>query len=349
MRYLIAGGTGFLGEELAIKLRKQNAWQRNFDQRPTQVSNLFDEEVIGDIRNFNDCLKATSNVDTVFHNIAAVPLVKDKKDFLEINTLGTENLLRASQANGVKTFVFTSSSAVYGIPLTNPITHRSHLLPVESYGQSKLTAERICTLHYGTSMSIHIVRPRTILGQNRLGIFSLIFDLVNNNASIPVFNQARYIYDFIHVDDLTRALIAVAKQEGNLILNLGSKNKFDLITVLNSLVKQANSSSKLLNIPVWPTKLVLRFFAKVGLLPFAEYQIKLYGEEFYFEDKLDWAKIGLTPKFSNKEAMIDSYKSFMNQDKTIDLNSTHKSKIQLKSLTFKILISTLRITNVLSH
>jgi len=347
MKYLVAGGTGFLGEELAIRLRKQNAWQRNFDQRPTQVANLFDEEVIGDVRNFNDCLKATINVDIVFHNIAAVPLVKDKKDFLEINTLGTENLLRASQANGVKTFVFTSSSAVYGIPVANPITHQSDLSPVESYGQSKLAAERICTLQFGKPMSIHIVRPRTILGQNRLGVFSLIFDLINSNASIPVFNQARYIYDFIHVDDLTSALIAVAKQDGNLILNLGSKNKFDLITVLNSLVKQANSSSKLLNIPVWPTKLVLRLFAKVGLLPFAEYQIKLYGEEFYFEDKLDWAKIGLTPQFSNEEAMIDSYKSFMNQGKTINLNSAHKSKIQLKSITFKILISILRITNVI--
>ena len=88
----------------------------------------------GDIRDYTSLLDACKGVDVVFHNVAQVPLAKDKKSIYSVNNLGTKNILNACIKSGVKKLIYTSSSAVCRVPSTNPVTEKMLPKPMESYG-----------------------------------------------------------------------------------------------------------------------------------------------------------------------------------------------------------------------
>src|SRR5439155_1565624 len=83
-------------------------------------------------------------VEVVHHNVALVPLAKDKEAFFAVNEGGTKNLLAAAKKRRVKKVVHMSSSAVYGAPASNPVDDATPLRPGEDYGKAKLAAEELC-------------------------------------------------------------------------------------------------------------------------------------------------------------------------------------------------------------
>src|SRR5438046_665330 len=120
MRALITGGSGYFGCLLRDRLLERNAIVRIFDlvdveNRPPGVA-----FVQGDIRDRGAITAACEGIDVVFHNVAQVPLAKDREAFWSVNCGGTENLLDAARATGVAKIVHTSSSAVFGVPKQNP-------------------------------------------------------------------------------------------------------------------------------------------------------------------------------------------------------------------------------------
>jgi nucleoside-diphosphate-sugar epimerase len=98
---LVTGGSGFFGEIL-VDCLINNGWEvRNFDLNLNQ-SMAINAQVIGNINDRNKCLEAVSQVDTVFHNVAQVPLSKNSREFEIVNTQGTKNILEAAFKSGVK-------------------------------------------------------------------------------------------------------------------------------------------------------------------------------------------------------------------------------------------------------
>ena len=117
---------------------------RIFDvHRPTHTDPGI-EVAQGDIRDSNAILAACEGIAVAFHNVAQVPLAKDKKLFWSVNRDGTKNLLEACARRAVKKVIFTSSSAVYGVPQSNPVTEKTVPTPIEEYGKAKLAGENLC-------------------------------------------------------------------------------------------------------------------------------------------------------------------------------------------------------------
>src|SRR6185295_9251599 len=135
------------------------------DDRPEDV-----EIVIGDIRDPNVVGRAVEGCDVVFNNVAQVPLARD------------EQLLRAAARAGVRKVVHTSSSAVFGVPVSNPVLPSTVPSPIEAYGGAKLAAEWACLDAASRGLDVTIIRPRTILGHGRLGIFGILFEWVADGA-----------------------------------------------------------------------------------------------------------------------------------------------------------------------
>ena len=98
----------------------------------------------GDIRDRAAIAAACAGVELVFHNVAQVPLAKDKNLFWSVNRDGTRNMLQASVDQGVRKIIYTSSSAVYGVPKANPVTENTVPAPSEDYGKAKLAGEDLC-------------------------------------------------------------------------------------------------------------------------------------------------------------------------------------------------------------
>ena len=116
-------------------------------------------------------------------------------------------MLQEALRTGVGKVVHTSSSAVFGMPAANPVLPSTVPSPVEAYGLAKLAAEWACLDARRRGLDVTIVRPRTILGHGRLGIFGILFDWVADGADIFVLGDGYNRYQFVHADDLAEVCI----------------------------------------------------------------------------------------------------------------------------------------------
>ena len=152
---------------------------------------------------------AVEGVDVVYHNVAQVPLARDEDLLRSVNVTGTEILLGACSAAGVAKVVHTSSSAVFGVPESNPVLPTTVPRPQESYGAAKLAAEWACLRAASEGLDVSIVRPRTILGHGRLGIFGILFDWIADGAHPFVLGDGSNRYQFVHADDLASLCLSL--------------------------------------------------------------------------------------------------------------------------------------------
>jgi UDP-glucose 4-epimerase len=152
-RYLITGGAGFIGSNLAHALIARGASVRILDDfstgRPQNLEGIADkvEMVRGDLRDREAVGKAVRGVEIVFHQAALNSnprSIKEPGPTNAVNVTGTLRLLEASRQAKVRRVVYASSSSVYGESPTLPKTEDLALLPKAPYGVSKLAAELYC-------------------------------------------------------------------------------------------------------------------------------------------------------------------------------------------------------------
>jgi nucleoside-diphosphate-sugar epimerase len=335
-KVLVTGGSGFLGQYLVQRLTSMGKEVHILDiLEPEIQGNSF---IKGDVRDFATCLRATDGVSIVYHNVAQVPLMKNKSLFRSVNILGTRNILEASYINKVEHFVYTSSSAVFGLPNVMPanLDHiESNMFPIEEYGRTKLEGERLVESYIGKIKNTAIVRPRTILGPGRLGLFSVLFEWISEGLDIFVFEGGKHPYQFIHVTDLADGIIAAGNLQNHRVFNLGANNFGLLVEDLTDLCKHAGTGSRIRSISSSLVRKPLLIASKLNLIPFASYQILLYSQPMYFDSNRDWQFLQVRPKYSNSHALIESYDWFVknrHQLKRTKDQSLHKSLTRGNSL-----------------
>jgi nucleoside-diphosphate-sugar epimerase len=304
-RALVTGGSGFLGTEVTNRLL-QSGWDVVvFDlNKPMQPDVQF---IRGDIRDFVRCASAVQDIDVVFHNVAQVPLAKNKELFNSVNIDGAKTILDASANADVKKFIMTSSSAVFGLPMNLPANKFPELNPVEEYGKAKLAGERQITEFHKSKMDIAIVRPRTILSPGRLGLFSILFDWISKGLDVFIFGDGEAPYQFIHASDLAGGLENASNLTGFNVLNLGAMSYGTLRSDLEDLCAYAKTGSRVRSIPAGLARKPLLAASKAGLIPLATYQLLLYSQAMYFDSSDDWDSLSFQPSFSNRDCFRESY------------------------------------------
>jgi nucleoside-diphosphate-sugar epimerase len=305
--HLVTGGSGYFGSLLVRKLREQGEAVRVFDladadDRPPEVA-----FVQGDIRDLAAVRRACEGATRVYHNVAQVPLAKDRHLFQSVNVLGTENLLSAAQAAGVRKVVYTSSSAVYGVPEHNPVTEDMPPHPREAYGRAKLDGELACHRAAQQGLDVAIVRPRTILGHGRLGIFQVLFEWIRQGANVPVLGAGANQYQFVHADDLAEACILAGRHAGSATYNCGAERFGTMREVLEHLCAHAKTGSRVKRVPFWPAVAGMQLTALVGISPLGPYHALMYGRSMYFDIGKAKRELGWQPRYSNNEMFVASY------------------------------------------
>ena len=219
---VVTGGNGYFGRVLVQHLLEQGDEVRLLDIDVSDAPTHGVEIIQGDVRDLDIVRRAIDGADTVFHNVAQVPLVKDQFLLRSVNVEGTENVLTASRDVGVAKVVHTSSSAVFGVPETNPVLPTTVPQPAEPYGHAKLAAEWACLRAASAGLDVTIVRPRTILGHGRLGIFGILFDWIADGADPFVLGDGSNRYQFVHADDLAGVCRLAAAKPGPAVFNVGT-------------------------------------------------------------------------------------------------------------------------------
>jgi nucleoside-diphosphate-sugar epimerase len=310
-RALVTGGSGYFGSVVVRALRDRGYRVRVLDlndaaDRPADV-----ELVQEDICDYSAVYKACEGVDIVHHNVAQVPLARDRALFESVNIGGARTLLEACRARRVRKVVNVSSSAVFGAPSRNPVDETVQPHPMEAYGAAKLAAERLAAHYIARGLDVTTIRPRTILGHGRLGIFQILFELVRLGKAIYVLGPGDNRYQFVHADDLADACIRAGESKGPAVLNIGAERFGTMRQLLEALVRHAGTASVVRSVPMAPAVAAMNACSSLGLSPLGPYHSLMYGREMFFDIAPARKLLGWEPRFSNEEAICESYDAYL--------------------------------------
>ena len=280
---LLTGGSGYFGSILSNKLLKRGYACTILDLNPLEDKPKDIKFIQGDIRDNGLIFKACEGIDIILHNVAQVPLAKNKELFESVNIDGTINILKNAVKQKVKKVVYTSSSAVFGVPKKNPVNEETLPTPMEAYGKAKYQAEQHCQKYVQNGLDVSIIRPRTIIGHGRLGIFQILFEWIYQGSNIPVFNEGNNIYQFIHADDLAEACILAGEKKNPDTFNIGAMKYRPLGQLLKMLCAYAKTGSKVKSVPMDPAVFAMKFADYFNLSPLAPYHALMYGRSLYFD------------------------------------------------------------------
>ena len=330
-RALITGGSGYFGSLLRDRLRERGQIVRVFDlsdadDRPSDV-----EFVQGDIRDTARVAQALPQCDTVYHCVAQVPLAKDKELFHSVNVHGTENLLRAAHEANVHKVIYVSSSAVFGAPKSNPVSEETPPTPGEAYGRAKLAGENLCREFAQRGLDVTVIRPRTIMGHGRLGIFQILFEWIREGYNVPVLGRGDNVYQFVHADDLAEACMLGAARPGPTTYNCGAATYGSMREALENLCAHAKTGSRVSSVPMSPAVCLMKFTSAFGLSPLGAYHALMYGRSLYFDIGKARRELNWQPRFSTDEMFAQSYDWYLaNREKILRARdaSHHRSPVK---------------------
>ena len=330
---LITGGSGYFGSILVDLALARGDDVRILDlHAPRARPGAAVETVVGDVRDEDVVREATRGMDVVLHNVAQVPLAKDRALFWSVNVVGTANVLLAARQERVRKVVHTSSSAIFGIPEHNPVVEATPPHPLEAYGRAKLEAEVLCREAAAGGLDVTVVRPRTILGHGRLGIMAILFEFVAAGAPVFVLDGGHNRYQFVHAEDLADACLRAADHPGPATYNIGTTEFGTMRETLQALVDHAGTSSRVRSLPSGPARLGMRVASRLGQAPFAPYHWLLYGESLWFDTSLAEEQLGWSAARSNSSMVIESYEWFLEHRHELargDDRSHHQSPARL--------------------
>ena len=326
MLWAISGGAGFLGLHLSRRLLADGHDVRTLDVVPLDDVELERslDELRGDVRNRDSVGKLVAGADVVVHAAAALPIQASRGSIRSVNVGGTENVLRAADDAGVRRVVFISSTAVYGVPEKHPIEEDDPLVGVGSYGESKIDAEGLCRV---AAVETTIVRPKTFIGAERLGVFEILFDWIREGRRIYTLGKGHNRYQLLAVEDLVDAIVRAAEEPkaARETFNVGATEFGTVRSDLQALIDHAGSSSRLQPVPVKPAEIALRGLELLRVSPLAEWHYKTAHKDSFVDVSKAQGLLGWQPRLSNRDALIETYDWYLaNRGRVGGAGVTHR-------------------------
>lgn len=321
--HLIFGAAGFVGLALARHLSEQGESVIGVDINASTNPEFFSRFIVSPVESID--LSACGEVDYIHHLSSAVPLASDRKGFLKKNVEANKFLFQKLSPLNFTRFIYYSSSAVSGreIPSELPLSE-SEVFPIEEYGESKLMAERLFEAELGERLLI--IRPRTIIGPGRGGLFSLLYSKISSQKTIILPGSANIPYQFIHLEDLLAAVDVLLKENAQGVFNVGGDVSLSLMNDLKELSRKNHSNSSFLELPkglIW----LLDISSRLKFIPFARWQYLAFSRP-HILDVSKLRSFGWSPKFTNLRALQDGFDSRKNLKGRQQKDSVHRREVE---------------------
>ncbi|MCX8183154.1 MAG: NAD-dependent epimerase/dehydratase family protein [Crenarchaeota archaeon] len=237
MRVLITGGAGFIGHNLAIRLKNKGFEVNVLDslERSTGLAVKKLEEAgvpvtkVG-VTSMNGVKNALKSVDIVVHAAAYTDVAESMENpmlYLEKNVLGTASVIEASLKTGVGLFIYLSSAAVYGDPVKLPVDENHPADPLSPYGLSKLMGEEVTRFFSRLGLKYVVLRLFNVYGPGQnmayAGVITRFLERVRRGLPPVVYGDGEQTRDFIHVEDVAEAVeLAIKTKHVNQVFNIGT-------------------------------------------------------------------------------------------------------------------------------
>jgi len=329
MLWAISGGAGFLGLHLARRLVQDGHAVRTLDLAPLDdpaLEGAVDEQR-GDVRDPAAAGRLVESADVLVHAAAALPIRGSRDEIFSVNVGGTATTLAAAGEAGVRRTIFISSTAVYGVPKVHPIHEDAPLVGVGPYGESKIESERVCLEFARRGLEVVIVRPKTFIGPERLGVFEILFDWIHDGRRIYTLGDASNRYQLLAVEDLVDAVALASSAEGvaGEAINVGAQSFETVRADLQALIDHAGSPSRLTAVPAKPAEVALRALELARVSPLAEWHYKTAHRDSFVDVAKAARLLGWRARYSNAEALCRTYDWYLaHRDSLGRAGTTHR-------------------------
>jgi nucleoside-diphosphate-sugar epimerase len=311
----VTGGAGFLGVNLLRYLRDRGYGLVSLDIADFPYPDLQGvvRVVRGDIRNRADVDTAMEGVQLVVHSAAALPLYSEE-DIRTTDLGGTRTVLESAQAHGVPRVVHISSTAVYGIPQHVPVMETDPLDSVGPYGAAKVEAEDVCFAFRKKGMIVPIIRPKSFIGPERLGVFALFYDWAADGHGFPILGNGRNRYQLLDVEDLCEAILRCLTLPAGIVndtFNIGAKQFLTMREDYQAVLDRAGFGRKISGLPAGPAILALKVLEALGLSPLYKWVYETAAKDSIVGVEKAERILGFTPKYSNRDALLRNFEWYL--------------------------------------
>ena len=311
---LITGGAGFLGINLVRYLLERGHTVTSYDFAEFDYPEKDKITVVTkDIRNKSDLDTAMKDMDLVIHCAAALPLYS-KEDIYTTDVDGSRNVLTSAFEHGVQRVVHISSTAVYGIPDHHPIYEHDKLVGVGAYGEAKILAERECEKFRKQGKCVPIIRPKSFVGPERLGVFALFYDWALTGHNFPMIGMGNNKYQLLDVEDLCEAIyLCLTKEEDkvNNTFNIGAKEYTTMKEDYQAVLDKAGHGKKIIGFPASPMIWALRLLELLHISPLYKWVYETAAVDSFVSIEKAEKELGYAPKYSNKQALVRNYEWYI--------------------------------------
>ncbi|GAA5528375.1 NAD(P)-dependent oxidoreductase [Herpetosiphon gulosus] len=314
-KVLVTGGAGFLGINLLRYLDAKGYDLVSYDFADWTYTDLKDHITIvkDDIRNVAGLDRAMQGVDFVVHTAAALPLYP-AEDIFSTDIDGTRNVLEVAKKHGVKRVVHISSTAVYGIPDHHPLVENDRLDGVGPYGKAKVMAEYVALEYRAKGMEVPIIRPKSFIGPERLGVFALLYDWAIDGHNFPMIGNGKNRYQLLDVEDLCDAIylsMTLPAEVANDTFNVGAKEFATMKEDYQAVLDYAGHGKKIIGSPATPAIWTLRALEFLRVSPLYKWVYETASKDSFVSIEKAETQLGWKPKFSNQDALIRNFKWYI--------------------------------------
>ncbi len=314
MKYFITGGSGFLGINMVRYLLERGHEVVSYDLLPFDYPEQNKIKwIIGDIRNKPFLKESMKGSDIVIHCAAALPLYS-AEDIRTTDIDGTRNVCESAKENGIKRMIHISSTAVYGIPDHHPLFETDKLDGVGEYGKAKIEAENICEGFRKESVTIPILRPKSFIGPERLGVFALFYDWACTGHGFPMIGNGKNRYQLMDVEDFCSGIYLCSTLEDSKVndtFNFGAKEFTTMREDYQAVLDKAGFGKKISGFPATPMIWTLRLLELLNLSPLYKWVYETASKDSFVSIDKAQNILGWNPKFSNKDALVRNYEWYL--------------------------------------
>lgn len=263
----------------------------------------------GDIRSPDQVRQSMHGADIVIHTAAALPLYTEEEIF-STDIKGTRILLENALEFGVKRFVHISSTAVYGVPEHHPILETDPLVGVGPYGNAKVKAEEICLEFREKGMCVTILRPKSFVGPERLGVFAIFYEWASQGRGFPMIGDGKNRYQLLDVEDLCQAIHAcmtLDKNQVNDTFNIAAAEFTTMKQDYQAVLDAAGFNKKIVTFPDKPVILALRILETLKLSPLYPWIYETASKDSFVSIDKAQKQLYFAPQYSNQAALLRNY------------------------------------------
>ena len=267
----------------------------------------------GDIRSKEDLKKSMKDADIVIHTAAALPLYT-KEEIYSTDIKGTCNVLEQAKEYGTKRFIQISSTAVYGVPDHHPLFETDPVNGVGPYGEAKVEAEAICESFRDKGLCVPIIRPKSFVGPERLGVFAIFYEWASEGRGFPMIGKGNNLYQFLDVEDLCEAILACVRLDENIVndtFNIGAAEYRTMKEDYQAVLDKAGFGKKVVTFPAGLVIAVLKVLDALNLSPLYPWIYETAAKESFVSIEKAQKVLNFKPKYSNQDALLRNYEWYL--------------------------------------